>query len=94
MNFPPALYGTLQAFLALVSFLFGLLNYVLTPYAQVELHGDYTTVILLLWVPTTGLYLCLHLVREPLKSKVVDADTLVERRAEGGDHKPYPLDIE
>ncbi|CAI5728429.1 unnamed protein product [Peronospora destructor] len=34
MCFPAELYGTLQAFLAAVSFSFGLLNYVINPWTQ------------------------------------------------------------
>ncbi|KAG1684634.1 hypothetical protein DVH05_010652, partial [Phytophthora capsici] len=35
-------YGTLQAFLASVSFSFGLLNYVLNPWMQLYFDGNYT----------------------------------------------------
>lgn len=63
MCFPPELYGTLQTFLAITSFLFGLLNYILTPYAQVNLKGDYTFVLLILGLPTIGLYFFLDVIR-------------------------------
>lgn len=56
MCFPPELYGTLQAFLAVVSFSFGLLNYVINPWTQTSLDGDYTTPIALLCLPTLLLY--------------------------------------
>ncbi|TMW64684.1 hypothetical protein Poli38472_011564 [Pythium oligandrum] len=61
--FPPALYGTLQAFMAIVSFLFGLLNYALNPWTQTYLEGDYTLVLLLLGIPTIGFYFFLHFIR-------------------------------
>lgn len=62
MCFPPELYGTLQAFLAIVSFSFGLLNYVINPWAQTSLGGDYTAPIALLGLPSLGLYACIHVI--------------------------------
>ncbi|GLD96958.1 hypothetical protein PINS_up005641 [Pythium insidiosum] len=61
--FPPELYGTLQAFLASASFVIGMLNYLLNPWTQEYLHGDYTTVLLLLVLPTFVLYAFVHHVK-------------------------------
>jgi hypothetical protein len=63
MCFPPELYGTLQAFLAIIAFAFGLFNYLLTPWTQMYLGGDYTIVLLVLGLPTTTLYFFLHVVQ-------------------------------
>ncbi|KAJ0408768.1 hypothetical protein ATCC90586_005519 [Pythium insidiosum] len=61
--FPPELYGTLQAFLASASFLIGMLNYLLNPWTQEYLNGDYTTVLVLLGLPTFVLYAFVHHVK-------------------------------
>ncbi|KAL3670522.1 hypothetical protein V7S43_004836 [Phytophthora oleae] len=63
MCFPAELYGTLQAFLASVSFSFGLLNYVLNPWTQLYFDGNYTVVLLLLGLPTTLFYGFIHVVQ-------------------------------
>ncbi|KAL4100245.1 hypothetical protein PRIC1_008039 [Phytophthora ramorum] len=63
MCFPAELYGTLQAFLATVSFSFGLLNYVINPWTQLYFDGDYTTVLLLLGLPTVVFYAFIHVVQ-------------------------------
>ncbi|KAG7396801.1 hypothetical protein PHYBOEH_001719 [Phytophthora boehmeriae] len=63
MCFPAELYGTLQAFLATVSFSFGLLNYVINPWTQMYFGGDYTVVLLLLGLPMIVLYAFIHVVQ-------------------------------
>lgn len=63
MCFPPELNGTLQAFMATVAFAFGLLNYVLNPWAQTNLHGDYTVVLTVLALPTLLLYVFVDVVQ-------------------------------
>lgn len=63
MCFPAELYGTLQAFLASVSFSFGLLNYVLNPWTQLYFDGNYTVVSLLLGLPTTLFYGLINVVQ-------------------------------
>ncbi|KAF1335976.1 hypothetical protein FI667_g763, partial [Globisporangium splendens] len=55
--------GTLQAFMATVSFTFGLLNYLLNPWAQMYLDGDYTMVLLVLGLPTLILYFFIDVVQ-------------------------------
>ena len=63
MCFPAELYGTLQAFLAVVSFSFGLLNYVINPWTQLYSGGDYTVVLALLGLPTVGFYAFIYVVK-------------------------------
>jgi hypothetical protein len=63
MCFPAELYGTLQAFLATVSFSFGLLNYVINPWTQLYFDGDYTAVLVLLGLPTVVFYAFIHVVQ-------------------------------
>lgn len=74
MCFPAELNGTLQAFLATVSFSFGLLNYLLNPWAQVNLHGDYTIVLLVLALPTLLLYVFIDVVHGCEDKIVLDGD--------------------
>lgn len=63
MCFPAELNGTLQAFMATVSFTFGLLNYLLNPWAQMYLDGDYTLVMMVLGLPTLVLYFFIDVVQ-------------------------------
>ncbi|KAG2767242.1 hypothetical protein PC129_g19685 [Phytophthora cactorum] len=63
MCFPAELYGTLQAFLATVSFSFGLLNYVINPWTQVYFDGNYTVALLFLGLPTILFYGFIHVVQ-------------------------------
>lgn len=63
MCFPPELYGTLQAFLATISFSFGLLNYLITPWTQMYFGGDYTVVLLALAAPTFVLFCFVDVVK-------------------------------
>ncbi|ETL90007.1 hypothetical protein L917_11169 [Phytophthora nicotianae] len=63
MCFPAELYGTLQAFLATVSFSFGLLNYVINPWTQVYFDGNYTVALLFLGLPTFVFYGFIHVVQ-------------------------------
>ncbi|TYZ67432.1 hypothetical protein PybrP1_012807 [[Pythium] brassicae (nom. inval.)] len=74
MCFPAELNGTLQAFLATMSFSFGLLNYLLNPWAQVNLHGDYTVVLLVLALPTLLLYVFIDVVHGCEDKIVLDGD--------------------
>ncbi|KAI9993031.1 hypothetical protein PInf_015086 [Phytophthora infestans] len=63
MCFPAELYGTLQAFLATVSFSFGLLNYVINPWTQVYFDGNYTVALLFLGLPTMLFYGFMHVIQ-------------------------------
>ncbi|KAJ8566792.1 hypothetical protein ON010_g6330 [Phytophthora cinnamomi] len=63
MCFPAELYGTLQAFLATVSFSFGLLNYVINPWTQIYFDGSYTVALLFLGLPTILFYGFIHVVQ-------------------------------
>ncbi|GMF32275.1 unnamed protein product [Phytophthora lilii] len=63
MCFPAELYGTLQAFLATVSFSFGLLNYVINPWTQLYFGGNYTVVLLFLGLPTIMFYAFIDVVQ-------------------------------
>uniref|UniRef100_K3WBU3 Major facilitator superfamily (MFS) profile domain-containing protein n=1 Tax=Globisporangium ultimum (strain ATCC 200006 / CBS 805.95 / DAOM BR144) TaxID=431595 RepID=K3WBU3_GLOUD len=79
MCFPADLNGTLQAFMATVSFTFGLLNYLLNPWAQMFLGGDYTMVLLVLGLPTLVLYFFIDVV-QGCEDQIVqddDADAVV-----------------
>ncbi|CAI5729450.1 unnamed protein product [Hyaloperonospora brassicae] len=86
MCFPAEIYGTLQAFLATISFSFGLLNYVVNPWTQRYLDGDYTVVLVLLGLPTFVCYAFLHVVQDceqrdvsqRARSESVGADPLPE----------------
>ena len=86
MCFPAEIYGTLQAFLATMSFSFGLLNYVVNPWTQRYLDGDYTVVLVLLGLPTFVCYAFLHVVQDceqrdvsqRARSESVGADPLPE----------------
>ncbi|KAE9087170.1 hypothetical protein PF005_g20046 [Phytophthora fragariae] len=63
MCFPAELYGTLQAFLATVSFAFGLLNFAINPWTQIYFDGSYTVVLLFLGLPTILFYGFIHVVQ-------------------------------
>lgn len=63
MCFSAELYGTLQAFLATISFTFGLLNYVINPWTQIYFDGSYTVVLLLLGLPTILFYGFIHVIQ-------------------------------
>jgi hypothetical protein len=58
--FPTELYGCLQAFLAKISFSFGLLNYFFNPWTQTSWHGDCTPVFMVLGIPTFLFYIFIH----------------------------------
>ncbi|DBA02667.1 TPA: hypothetical protein N0F65_010492 [Lagenidium giganteum] len=72
--FPSALYGTLQAFMALVAFTFGLLNYFLTPLTQEYFAGDYTIVLFVLVAPTFLFYFFINAVQSCEDQIVQDED--------------------
>ncbi|OWZ14496.1 hypothetical protein PHMEG_00012023 [Phytophthora megakarya] len=89
MCFPAELYGTLQAFLATVSFSFGLLNYVINPWTQLYFDGNYSFVLLFLGLPTILFYGFInvvqgcehHTISHKAKSESDARDSLTDERA-------------
>lgn len=79
---PPELYGTLQAFMAVISFTFGLLNYIINPWTQTYLDGNCGVMLVLLGFPTLVLYLFIGLVHnaheETVAVKTTDANRTTE----------------
>jgi hypothetical protein len=84
LTFPAEVYGSVQAFLAVCSFLLGLLNYAFTPWVQNGLGGDYLVVLLIMAAPVLVMYFFIGLIRNDKSPSEAKEGAAVDEELEQG----------